>query len=345
MTSRERASGNRKWLQQRRELLLYLSLIALVFAFGTLGYVVIEGWSAFDAFYMTTITLATIGYGETHALSSAGRLFTIVLIFVGLGIGTIVISSATKIVIENQFARIFDGRRKMEQKIAELTGHTIFCGFSRLGGLAAEELRKAGTTVVVIETSEARAEEAERLGFFVVRGDATLDESLTKAGVERAARLVSLLPRDSDNLYVILMAREINPALFIVSRAEDDVGETRLKRAGVDKLISTYRLAARKLSDALVRPFVTDFFEVGGAGSDGWRIEEIKVPPSSKVCGQSLKDLALRQSTHVGIAAVVSPEGSLEVNPGGDTIVSAGSTLIAIGWKGDIAKLEELVVS
>lgn len=329
---------------KRQELLMYMLLIVLVFVFGTLGYVAIEGWSVFDAFYMTTITLATIGYGETHALSTAGRAFTIALIFLGVGIGTVVVGAATKIVIERQFSRMFNRRRRMAEKIDGLSGHTIFCGFSRLGGLAAEELRKAGATVVVIETNAVRADEAERLGFYVVRGDATLDESLTKAGVARAARLVSLLPRDSDNLYVILMAREINPSLYIVSRAEDDVGETRLKRAGVDKLISTYRLAARKLSDALVRPYVTDFFEAGGAGNEGWRIEEIRIPPSSPICGQSLKDLSLRQKTQVGIAAVISPTGDLEVNPGGSTVVSAGATLIAIGWKRDIEKLEHMVL-
>ena len=202
-----------------------------------------------------------------------------------------------------------------------------------------------GTSIVVVENDDDRVVEAESLGLLVVRGDATLDETLTKAGVARAARLVSLLPRDSDNTYVSLMAREINPSLYIVSRAQDDVGETRLKRAGVDKLISTYRLAARKLSDALVRPNVTDFFEVGGTGSDGWRIEEIRVPSTSSICGKSLKDLSLRQTTKVGIAAVVSPEGHLEVNPGGDTSILAGSTLIAIGWKRDIEALENLVLA
>ncbi len=331
--------------QRGQELFFYLLLIALVFAFGTLGYVVIEGWHPFDAFYMTTITLATIGYGETHHLSTAGRAFTIVLIFLGVGIGTVVIGSATRLVIERQFSGMFDRRRKMGEKIGALSGHTIFCGFSKLCGLASQELQRMGTSIVVVENDDDRVVEAESLGLLVVRGDATLDETLTKAGVARAARLVSLLPRDSDNTYVSLMAREINPSLYIVSRAQDDVGETRLKRAGVDKLISTYRLAARKLSDALVRPNVTDFFEVGGTGSDGWRIEEIRVPSTSSICGKSLKDLSLRQTTKVGIAAVVSPEGHLEVNPGGDTSILAGSTLIAIGWKRDIEALENLVLA
>ena len=331
--------------QRREAVVVYILLIVLVFIFGTVGYILIEGWDPFDAFYMTTITLATIGYGETHPLSHAGRVFTVVLIFLGVGIGTVVLGSLTRLVIEQQFTRIFDRKRKMVEKIQALSGHTIFCGFSRLGNLAAEELRRVGTTIVVIERDDVRANEAERLGFLVVRGDATLDESLTQAGVARAARLVSLLPRDSDNLYVILMAREINPSLYILSRAEDDIGETRLKRAGVDRLISTYRLAARKLSDALVRPFVTDFFEVGGAGSDGWRIEEIRIPPTSSLCGKSLRDLSLRESAKVGIAAVMSASGNLEVNPGADTTIMAGSTLIAIGWKSDIEALERMVLA
>jgi voltage-gated potassium channel len=293
---------------------------------------------------MTVITLATIGYGETHELSTVGRAFTIILIFLGLGIGTVVIGSMWKATIEGQLARLFDRRRKVEEKIKQLNGHCIFCGFSRLGRTAAEELRRAGETIVIIELNEARAREAEQAGFFVIKGDATLDESLMTAGLDRAKRLVSLLPRDSDNLYVILTARELKPDMYIVSRAEDEIGEKRLKRAGVDRLVSTYRLAARKLADGLLRPYVTDFFDIAGTGSDGWKIEEIKVTPSSPMCGKTLKDLALRQKANVSIAAIVSPNGELSLNPGGDWVLEANSMLLAIGWQGDIRALEGLVI-
>jgi voltage-gated potassium channel len=331
--------------QRRIRAALYISIIVGILVFGTTGYMMIERWSVFDAFYMTVITLATIGYSETHELSNAGRAFTILLIFGGVGVGTVVLGSAWQAVVEGQFSRLVDGRRRIMERMAKLQGHTVFCGFSRLGRIAAFELRKNGYELVIIESNEARARDAEEHGFFVVRGDATLDESLVAAGLLKAARLITLLPRDSDNLYVILTAREMNPALYIVSRAEDEVGEKRLKRAGVDRLISTHRLAARKLADGLLRPNVTDFFENLGSGDGGWKIEEIRVPPVSPVCGQTLKDLSLRQTTNVGIAGVVSPEGSLEVNPSGETVIVAGCTLIVIGWIRDISSLESLILA
>jgi voltage-gated potassium channel len=294
---------------------------------------------------MTVITLATIGYGETHPLSQMGRAFTLALIFIGVGLGTVLIGTAWQAILEGQFVRLFDRRRKMAEVVEKLKGHTIFCGFSRLGRIAAEELRRNGTEIAIIESNEQRANDADDCGFLVVRGDATLDDSLATAGLSRAKRLISLLPRDSDNLYVILTAREMNPDLYIVSRAEDELGEKRLKRAGVDKIISTHRLAARKLADGLLRPNVTDFFEIAGTGEDGWKIEEIRVPSGSPVCGQTLRDLSLRQTAKVGIAGVVSPQGSLEVNPSGDTKLQSGSTLIVIGWKSDITSLEKFVLA
>ena len=196
---------------------------------------------------------------------------------------------------------------------------------------------------MVIESDQARGREAEQAGFLVVYGDATLDESLTSAGVVRAKRLVTLLPRDSDNVYVSLTGRELNPSLYIVSRAEDEVGETRLKRAGVNRIVSAYRLAARKLADGLMRPYITDFFEIAGTGVAGWKIEEIKVPVVSGVCGKTLRDLALRQTANVSVAAIISPDGKFQLNPQGDTVIAPESTLIAIGWQADIETLEGLV--
>lgn len=319
-------------------------LLVLVFAFGTLGYVTIEGWNAFDAFYMTVITLATIGYGETHELSMTGRAFTIILIFMGLGIFTVLVGALSQALLEGQVTRIFDRSRKMRERIDQLSNHTIFCGFSRLSRIAAAELRRAGEDIVVIEADEARGREAEHAGFLVIYGDATLDESLSAAGVVRAKRLVTLLPRDSDNVYVTLTARELNESLYIVSRAEDEVGEKRLKRAGVDRLVSAYRLAARKLADGLMRPYITDFFDIAGAGTAGWKIEEIKIPSHSQICGKTLGDLALRQTANVSIAAIITPEGKFQLNPQGDTVLVAESTLIAVGWQSDIQALEGLVV-
>jgi len=328
----------------RRKVFFLISLVVLVFVFGTVGYMKFEGWDALDAFYMTVITLATIGYGEVHPLTTAGRVFTIVLIFAGLGIFTVMVGSVSQAVVDRQFYRLFDRSKKMRDQIERIKNHTIFCGFSRLSRTAAAELRRAGEEIVVIESDQVRGREAEQAGFLVVHGDATLDESLTSAGVARAKRLVTLLPRASDNVYVTLTARELNASLYIVSRAEDEIGEKRLKQAGVDRLISAYRLAARKLADGLMRPYITDFFEIAGTGVEGWKIEEIKLPVSSSICGKTLRDLALRQTANVSIAAIISPDGNLQLNPQGDTVLVAESTLIAVGWKADIETLEGLVV-
>lgn len=329
---------------RRPSVALYLLGVAAIFIFGSVGYSLIEGWSLFDSFYMTVITLATIGYGETHPLTTPGRAFTILLIFVGLGLGTVLLGSAWQSLVEAQLNRIFDRRRKMLDRIDKLAGHTIFCGYSRLGKQAALEISNSGIKVVVIETNDLRAADAEDAGFLVVRGDATLEETLRAAGIERASRLVTLLPRDSDNLYVILTAREISVSIHIVARSEDEIGEKRLRRAGADQLISTFSLAARKLADGLLRPQITEFFEVAGTGKDGWKIEEIRIPPTSPVCGQSLKQLSLRQTAKVGIAAVVSQNGELEINPDGATLLEAGSILIAIGWKSDLETLERSIL-
>lgn len=323
---------------------LYLLVFVSILGFGTVGYSLIEGWSYFDAFYMTVITLATIGYGETHPLTTEGRVFTIALIFIGLTLGTVFLGAAWQTIVEAQFNRMFNRRRKMLDKIQNLDGHTIFCGYSRLGKQAALELRASAGEVVIIESNDVRADDAEAAGFLVVRGDATLEETLTAAGIKKARRLISLLPRDSDNLYVILTARETASSIHIVTRAEDEVGEKRLRRAGADQLISTYALAARKLADGIMRPQITEFFEVAGTGKDGWKIEEIRIPASSPVCGQTLKQLSLRQTAKVGIAAVLSPDGQLEINPDGATPLLSGSTLIAIGWKEDLEILERSVL-
>ena len=325
---------------------LFIAILAVIFTLilGTLGYVVIEGWSAFDSFYMTVITLATIGYGETHPLSPTGRLFTIVIIFVGLGQLAFVGSAIGRIIVEKQVNIVFDRRRRVKEEIQKISGHTIFCGFSRLGKQAAKELSDRGTKIVVIENNEQRVIEAESVGHLVLKGDATIDEVLINAGINRAERLVTLLPRDSDNLYVILTGRELNEKLYIVTRAEDDIGEKRLRRAGANRLISTYGIAARKLADGLIRPFVTDFFEFsGGDSGKDWRIEEVKIPTNSPICGKTLQELSIRQRVNVSVAALISPQGVPLFNPSAETKIESGSVLIAMGLRSDIAIFESLV--
>jgi voltage-gated potassium channel len=335
-----------KFYQSRegREVSLLFAGIFSLLTIGTCGFRVIEGWSYFDSFYMTVITLATVGFGETHPLSYEGRWLVIGLIFLGVGTVGIAFTTLSDLIIKRQAAWVFE-RRKMQEYIDKLVDHTIVCGYGRLSRIAASELREAGTSLVIVDQDEARAQEAIDAGYMVVRGDVTLDETLEVAGVTRAHRLVSLLPKDADNLYVILTSRELNPKLFILSRTEDDLGEKRLRRAGADRIISPYRVGGQKIADRILRPHVTDFIDLAVSSSQGeLQIEQIQIPKDSPLHGICLKDSGLRATTNVIIAAILSPQGEMMFNPSGDTVLVAGSTMIGLGLKKDLAKMEVLLL-
>lgn len=331
---------NREWA----EVLFYVGSIAAVLLFGSLGYVLLEHWNWFDSFYMAVITLATVGYQEIHPLSTAGRAFTIVLIFVGVGVASVVIGSLARKFIDREVHWIFD-RENMQDKIKEMKDHTIVCGFGRLSRNVAQQLKAAGAALVVIDRDPVRQNQAREAGFLVVNGDATAEESLSEAGIKQARRLLTLLPKDAENLYVVLTSRELNSGLFIVSRAEDEAGEKRLKRAGANQIISPYRAAGQKIAYGILRPFVADFIDVAVSGSrPGFLIEEIKIPPRSPLSGQTLQQIGLRQKTNVIIAAVISNKGEMQFNPSGDAVLETGSTLIGLGLKKDFEALERLLV-
>lgn len=326
------------------ELTLPLIAIFLVTLFGVVGYMLIEGWSFLDALYMTVITFATIGYGETHPLSQSGRLFTIVLIVIGLGVVAVIFTAITQKIVQRQFVLVFN-QKKMFDAINKLRGHTIICGYGRLARIAAAELKRADTPLVLIERDPTRAAEARSSGYLVVEGDATIEDVLLTAGLQRAESVVSLLPKDSDNLYVILTSREIGPDLYILSRAEDEAGEKRLRRAGASRLMSPYRIGGHKIAEGLLRPHVTDFLDLASAGSHShFQIEEIQIPNQSPLIGVSLRDAELRKKTNVIVAAIISKIGEMSFNPAGDTIIEGGATFIALGKRPELTLLENLLV-
>ncbi len=325
-------------------LVFLTTLVLTVITTGVIGYEVIEGWSFFDALYMTIITLATVGFSEIHPLSQEGRAFTIFLIVVGVGLVTILFSTVTQRVVQRQLFFNFKGKRMLDQ-IEQLKNHTIFCGFGRLTKIAAAELRAAGISLVIIDRNPERVDEAKEAGYLALFGDSTIDEVLLRAGLTRAQRLVSLLPKDADNLYVILTSREMRKDLFILSRAEDENGEKRLVRAGANKVIAPYRVGGQKIAEGLMRPYVTDFLDlaVSGSKNKGLQIEEIKIPDSCPIKGQTLQDALLRQKTNVIIAAIVSPVGEMLFNPDSQTKIEQGATFIAIGVKEKLIQLEGLL--
>ncbi|MBX7143726.1 MAG: potassium channel protein [Oligoflexia bacterium] len=330
---------------EARELFLSLAAIILLVLVGTVGYSAIEGWNWFDSLYMTVITVATIGYGETHPLSALGRGFTIVLILLGVGVASVVLSSLTRFIIQRQIIWLFD-RKTMQDAIDKLTGHTIFCGYGRLARMALQSLHGSNRhQIVLIDSDEERASTAAEDDIFVVKGDATNEEALLAAGIKRAQRLVTLLPKDADNLYVVLTAKELNPNIDIMSRAADEKGEKRLTRAGAARIISPYRVSGQKIADGILRPYVTDFLELAGsAGRTDLAIEEIRIPDNSPLTGHTLEEAQLRQRANIMVAAIIKKDGQMVFNPNKETMLESGSTLIGFGHKSDFAKLEKLLI-
>lgn len=330
---------------RRRELRQSVIIIAGLIGAGVTGYVVIEGWPLLDALYMTVTTLTTVGYMEVHPLSPAGRLFTVALIVTGVGAMLFVLNTIAKHLIEHQFSRIFRGGT-MQEAIDRLSQHTIFCGYSRLSQMAIDQMKETGQPFVVIERDPLKVAAASQAGIACMTGDATDEDVLRAAGVQRAKQVVTLLPKDSDNLYVILTCREVNPALYILSRADDELGEKRIRRAGADTIIFPYRIGGYRIADCLLRPHVTKFVDVASLerGKSGLLIEEILIPEGAPVQGLTLRASQIRQVTNVIVAAIIGKDGELLPGPTGDTIIEAGSVLIGIGNRASLRELEKMLL-
>ena len=328
-----------------KEILLSFFGICVVIIIGTLGYSIIEKWSLFDSFYMTVITLSTVGFSETHELSFHGRIFTIILIFIGVGVAMALLTTLARAIIERQVNWLFKGNY-MEKEIQALKSHIIICGYSRLSHLAIAELSEKNEKVVIIENLPNKVEEAKSAGLLVVQGDATKDDILIQAGIKEASQLVSLLPKDSDNLYVALTVKELNPDVNLIVRGEDDPGIKRLIRAGANKIISPYIAGGQKIADGLLRPYVTEFLDLVLPSNAGdLAIEEILVPSNSSIINKSLIESKIREKSNIIVAAIINPDGKMEYNPSGTAIIQENDTLICLGSKDNFKKMGELIQS
>lgn len=324
----------------KRQLFLSLLLILLVIVFGTAGYVILEGWGIFDSFYMTVVTITTIGSGEARALSSIGKAFTVILIFSSVGAVFYSLTNASKILIEGELADIF-GRRRLKKKIERLEGHYIVCGYGRMGRIVCRELKAKGVDFIVIE----KEPDAEALDneVTVLKGDATKDESLIEAGIEKAKGLISVLPTDAENLYVVLSARGLNPSLSIVARAVEEGSEQKLLRAGASRALSPYHIGALRIAHTLLTPAVVDFIEfTTRSGSIDLRMEEVGVEEGSRIAGRTLDECGIGRELGILIVAIKSEAGQLQINPAYFTRITAGDTLVAVGEGSKLGLLEEM---
>ncbi|MBN2428594.1 MAG: NAD-binding protein [Deltaproteobacteria bacterium] len=319
----------------------FLVLICVVLA-GTLGYSLIEGWGIFESFYMTIITITTVGFREVHELSSTGKAFTIVLIFSSLGVIAYAGGSFVEFIVEGQIRQIF-GRKKLQKEIDKLVDHFIICGYGRIGSFICAELKERPIPFVVVENDPNLCQKIEEEGYLFVAGDATDDDALVKAGIAKAKGLVTAVTQDTDNVYITLTARGLNPALFILARAAEPASEKKLKRAGASKVVSPYLIGAHRMAQAILRPSVVDFLEIATAGKRlELQLEEIKISSSSSLVGKNLITSGIRRDWGIIIVGIKKINGQMLFNPVPETIMENGDTLITLGEKEAIVKLEKI---
>ena len=331
----------------RARLVLPLSLVIGVVVVGTLGYRWLWrgiGGTWLDALFMTFTTMTTIGYGEVRPLDSTGRIFTMVIATAGIAGFFYAFSVVLDHLVATGTADT-RGRRRMERRIAELTGHVIVAGLGRVGRQAALELAEAGTPFLTVDPGPAAARFAEERGYLALTGDATEDAVLERAGVRRARGLIATTANDGTNMYIVLSARVLNPDLRIVARAADEASVTKLLRAGADQAISPYAIGGHRLAHLILNPAVVDFFETAlKRDRQSLAIEDVALPPTSLAVGRTLEALALRQTTGVSVLAVLR-DGAPLANPPPDLTLQAGDRLLALGTREQLARLENAIAS
>ncbi len=305
---------------------------ATALTIGVLGYVLIEGYSWFDAYYMAIITLASVGYGEVHPLSDAGRLFTSFYILFNVGIFAYAISTITGIFAEGGFSKLLHDFR-MNQKIESLRDHVIVCGFGRHATEVAQELSKQGIPFVIIEKKPATVDELRHTGYLYFEGDATEDDVLMEVGIDRAKALVLTLPDDADNLFITLSARQINPRLRIISRAGNLADEVKIRRAGADHTVVPEQIGGFYMATLVNKPDLVEFFTLlSNMGPSNVVFEEIEVArllPDMQ--GKPIATSGLDHLARVSVVAVRRPSGQYELNPRGDTVLQPGWHIVLLG--------------
>lgn len=324
----------------RKKLISVLSLVLLIVAFGTAGYMAIEGWSFLDSIYMTITTITTVGFREVHELSRMGIVFTIFLIVGGVGTALYAFTAGARFILEGEIQEIF-GRKKLEKKIRNLTDHYIICGYGRMGRIIAKELQDEGVPFVVVDKNSETLDEKEEI--LAIVGDATRDQTLKAAGVEKACGLISVLPNDAENLFVVLSARGLNADILIVARAVEEGSEQKLLRAGATKVVSPYLIGGLRMAHTVLKPTVVDFIEfTTRSGNLELQMQEVLVQEGSGLIGRSLETCSVGDDMGVIIVAIKQATGETRFNPTHQSIIKAGDILIVLGEISKLKRFEEM---
>jgi len=320
----------------------FLSIVLLIFinAFGVAGYMIIEGWNFRDSLFMTVITITTVGYGEVHDLTAAGEIFTIVLLVLGVGIILYLLGTEAKLLLEGELEGLI-GRKRLEKKIRELKNHYIICGFGRMGKTIAKEFSSRDIDILIIEKNS--VSDAEKGEFLILEGDANNEDVLKSAGIENAKGLISVLPTDAENLFLVLSARDLNPDLFIVTRASEESSERKILRAGADRVVSPYITGGIRIANSILKPAVVDFIEFATKiGNLELQLEEILLDKGSILSERTLVDTGIGRDLEIIIVAIKRPDGTMEFNPNSTSIINSGDTLVALGEPSKLKELEKL---
>jgi voltage-gated potassium channel len=325
----------------------FLSLLGILVAlitFGTLGYHYSEDWPYLDSLYMTVIILSTVGLGQDRSLDQTGKIFTLVLIVFGAAFGGYAVNALIQRILEAELGGYL-GRRRMEKETSRLTNHFILCGAGRVGTRVIKELSQSNVPFVIIEKDEAVAERLIGERHLTIVGDAADEETLQKAGIQRARGLIAAISTDADNVYVTLTAKGIRPDLMVVARAQEESAEKKLLKAGANKVILPYQSAGQILAHSALKPNVVQFIESVTAGNMpklNLQLEEIVISEQSKIAGLTLQQSEIRQNLGIIVLAMKKKSGIMGFNPTPDSLIDPGDCLIVLGAAAGMRKLEEI---
>jgi voltage-gated potassium channel len=330
-------------METSKHLVISITLSAFIMVAGTLGYMFIEGWNFLDAFYMTVITISTVGFMEVRPMGDAGHIFTIFLVLSGVGFTLYVAAAVVQFMVEGRI-RIIMGRRRVDRKIRHLNNHYIVCGYGRIGRVLCNRLRRGPIEVVVIEQNETLVPQMEEDQILYVCGDAGDEETLLKAGVKNARALISVLATDTANVFLVLTARQLAPDLTIMARTSEESAKKKLLAAGATSVESPYEMGAMRMAQKILRPTVTSFLDLAFAHSRREiQMEEIRVKPGSELANVVLKDSGIRQRFNLILIAIQLANGEMLFNPSFEYVIKPGDTVIAVGESENLQKLEKIL--
>ncbi|MEO8098006.1 MAG: NAD-binding protein [Acidobacteriota bacterium] len=328
----------------RTRLIVVGLALGVTLAIGTVGFVVVSGYPWFDAFYMTLITVLTIGYGEILPLDFWGRVFNTFLMFFGVLVILLATGAMTQTVIELELNQFF-GKRRNKNMIDKLKGHYILCGYGRVGRGAAAELSAAGAPFVVIDNNEDRVERAMQAGLLAVVSDASRDETLRDVGITRAKGLIATLGSDADNLFLIMTAKTLNPLLQLSARVAEESAEPKMRRAGATFVFAPYVSTGHRMAQALLKPHVLQFLDYTTSERDGHEagIEQIRIEPGSAFCKRTIREVEENKGKEVVVLALRRSSGKMIYNPPDEETLAGGDYLIVMGEPSGLEQLERML--